>query len=410
MRYIIFLILFVVVANSQTIKQGESIDIVSCDEHKWCKIKGTKRYIKGYKFKEADGKYVLKPAYKEAFYYSLVTNGENFTYLPIINNNTNTNSNKLTNKPNNTSFDDNTKAKKPKNKQTKDIYRLNEIHHDDVILVDSCDKHNWCKLQNSKYYIRGYLFDKDGDKYTLKDRYEKTYYYWSIKNSTFGYNKVLKRGEQNNKYQKSIKVLEEKKDIQNIEQQKISNTYINKKINIEKPKPSYIFKPDYFVQFSGGLSKVDVKTDIEKRLLKKDLDDTGAALDIAVGAQIKNFFATVNYGFMAYDNINMKNIYTTINYKFDNKSVSPYIGLLVGYGSLKWLESPLTISRNEKLSSNSNMVGLQIGINTKLTEKWHFNINYQYIKYDYTMDINDAQYYIDHKTQNNFTIGIKYIF
>ncbi len=400
MRYIIFLILIVAVANSQTIRHGKTIDIVSCDEHKWCKISGTDRYVKGFKFKATADGFMLKPQFKEALTYRQTTTGENFGYEPITNNRTT--SKRPMSQPDETNFENISSSPKPKKQQGKDIYKLNEIRHGDVLYIERCDQQNYCKIQNSKYYIKGDKFDKDGERYTLKDRYTKSYYYWNTQDSAIIYKKVLKKGNPNNKYKKSTKVVKRS--------QTRTDEFVNEKRSKDDKEDEAVFDFRYFLQFGGGLSKIDAKTNLDERFLADKLADTGIAFDIAVGVESKNFFATINYGHITYDNIKMTNTYGTVNYKFTNNDISPYIGLLVGQGDFKWDETPLANSRDEKLYSSSTVKGLQIGANKSMSKQLYLNLNFQYIRYDYATNINDGEFYIEHKTQNNLTIGVKYVF
>ncbi len=400
MRYIIFLILIVAVANSQTIRQGQTIDIDSCDEHKWCKISDTDRYVKGFKFKATADGFELKPQFKEALTYRQTTTGENFGYEPITNNRT-TPSRPIS-QPDETTFGDVSALPKPKKQQGKDIYKLNEIRHGDVLYIERCDEQNYCKIKNSKYYIKGDMFDKEGERYTLKDRYAKSYYYWNTRDSAIIYKKVLKKGNPNKKYRKSTKVIKQK--------QTRTDEFVNQRKIDDNKNDEEVFNIMFFVQFGAGLSKIYPKTDLPKRFLEDKLDDTGIALDIAVGVESKSFFATANYGYMTYDNIKMDNLYGTINYKFNNNDISPYIGLMAGQGNFKWDKTPLANSRDEKLSTESSVSGLQIGANKLLTKNLYLNLNLQHIRYDYTTNINDGEFYIEHKTQNNLTIGVKYVF
>lgn len=352
--------LFVVMANSQTIKQGQTIDIESCNEHKWCKISGANQYIKGFKFKTNTNGFELKPQFKEALIYRQTAHGENFGYEPIDDGG-NTDKSRPMSEPKETTFDDISALPKPKKKQGKDIYKLNEIRHGDVLYIERCDEQNYCKIQNSKYYIKGDMFDKEGERYTLKDKYDKSYYYWNTQDSALIYKKVLKKGNPNKRYQKSTKIVKQ--------QQAKTDEFVNDKNSQQNKNKNKIFDFRYFVQFAGGLSKIDPKTNLPKRFLDDDLDDTGVAFDIGVGAEQQNFFATVNYGYITYDNIKMNNLYGTINYKFNNNDISPYIGLLAGQGDFEWDKTPLANSSDEKLSTQSTLIGLQIGANKQLTKQ-----------------------------------------
>jgi len=122
---------------------------------------------------------------------------------------------------------------------------------------------------------------------------------------------------------------------------------------------------------------------------------------------------TLNYIYSTNSNLTNQSLLIGLNKYFIRKNSSLYLGLLAGYGELKWDKSYIDSTLKNDLIANSIVYGAQVGLDAPVSEHISLNINVKYLLHDYTMDVeytptNTASY--DHKSTTNISVGLKYSF
>lgn len=73
------------------------------------------------------------------------------------------------------------------------LNKLNIIHQDDIVSIESCDKFGWCKISNKSLYVRKFKFKSLDGVLHIMTSTKNAYYYKKTfnKRSLYGYNKNL---------------------------------------------------------------------------------------------------------------------------------------------------------------------------------------------------------------------------
>jgi opacity protein-like surface antigen len=171
----------------------------------------------------------------------------------------------------------------------------------------------------------------------------------------------------------------------------------------------------FFIGFTAGKTKFSVTEDSisEDLPLYFQLEDSSINYGVEFGYYFtKNIFATLNYQFSDMKHISFNHAFSTLNYQLDGiYSISPYIGLVGGYGIMSWKSSPIDMVSTTETTA-SFIGGIQVGTEIAINDELSTYIFYRYIKTDYASDVSlDADTKkIGYNTDQNLNIGIKYNF
>jgi hypothetical protein len=173
-------------------------------------------------------------------------------------------------------------------------------------------------------------------------------------------------------------------------------------------------KNRFFISFLAGYSKLKVTNnkDFSKYTMdSKALDNDGFVSDICFGYRYdKNIFFTTNIQQTQLDKVSIENYYISANYRYDDIKYNPSIGFLIGYSQLRWGQTPIKETISSDLKLGGTLYGLQAGASKKLKDNLFLVAKYQFIYLDHDLKIDYGIATIDHKYQNNLSIGIKYEF
>lgn len=175
--------------------------------------------------------------------------------------------------------------------------------------------------------------------------------------------------------------------------------------NTSKDKP--------FIFGAAGITNLDINTSLAQNtnLIDGALDDNGGLFEIGVGyAFNQNYFATINIQKSSLEIADIKNIYGSINYQYPMVNIKPFIGILAGYSDLNWTKRPHIKLINEDLTSSKSLYGFQVGIEKRFAKKYSIFMKYQFIKHNHRIEILNNTSKIDHKSEQNLMIGLKYSF
>jgi len=168
-----------------------------------------------------------------------------------------------------------------------------------------------------------------------------------------------------------------------------------------------------FVYLAGGASmlSIDSKLTPPDTFRAGSLDDKSSILELGVGYYINSeVFTTIALQYTPLDIVTIQNYYGSINYQLIDTPMRPYIGFILGYSTLQWNQKPHPTLSNENLESKFFMYGIQFGLEYDVLEKIKLFAKYQYIKHDHVMDILVGRDTIEHKSAQNFLLGVRYVF
>ncbi len=458
-------ILFVLILNSflyaSTIKQGQKLQITGCDEHQWCHIKGTKFYIKGFKYKKNGNTVTLKPQFDDASYYKRTQDGDSYGFVETSGPSNSQKNEFLTQKAKRAKIlAQEAKAKKLKKYKpiktnirvipsvedeqidTKYIEtkKLDTIKPGDKIIVESCDEYRWCKVAKTEYYIRGHKFDFVGKEFFLKKRYSEAFYYVNVNKKVFGYKKAYDTNEidtlkplKDEEPQEKIDTLqplisedvEEMQNQQEDEEVFVYNKMGQKEISNEDPEDylaredtastnedtaSTISKSNFYLSLGIGFGKTDIDINIPESFLSEDIDKSSIGIDMGAGVEYDTFLFGANYEYQKTNSYNIKSYFLDINYKLYKDDIYPYVGIFAGYSKLLWDKSPIKTTTDTKLDSQDATYGAQIGIVKDINKHIDIRLYYRYAKQNFKTDITNSSNYIKHNSTNSLIMGVKYVF
>jgi len=186
------------------------------------------------------------------------------------------------------------------------------------------------------------------------------------------------------------------------------------KVTQEADEPTTAAPRDgrYFIGVDGGMGSATIGLTGDLAL------DTAFKNDVfSYGAQLgyyftNNFFASINYQYSGLEDVSFHNLYTSLNYQFDEfYYISPYIGGIIGFNSLNWINTPLsTISSID--STFSYIAGAQIGSDIIIGNNWALYLVYKYWIMDHSTLVSDGTNSTEIKftDEQNLNFGIKYKF
>ena len=168
----------------------------------------------------------------------------------------------------------------------------------------------------------------------------------------------------------------------------------------------------YYVGISSGYN--NIKSDTSNALTTNTLDSSGYNFVGELGYKLQeNLNISLNYQRVLNDSISLDNYYIASEYTITKyKSLTPYIGVSLGYSELSWEQNPVNLAKQDLLSS-SYLVGATIGTEYWLNDTFALNINYnlQYMN-KHTTKIQSVTQNgeIEHKLSHNLNFGIRYFF
>jgi hypothetical protein len=305
----------------------------------------------------------------------------------------------------------------------------------DVVHIQSCDKWGWCKLKDNSGFVKGHNFARypKDESIAIKDTKGITYLYYirpiykddtpvfefiktlnvqeeidfAKNNYQYGYIrekdlKAYKLYMSNYKKQKSQSILDNKSDIKELKLKDDNNEVVSddkkRETKTEVNDTQNSSSSKYFVYAALGASSVSGQDD------NYGLVGFGAGYNYS-----KNYFATAGLQHSVSSQTDITNLIASVNYSFDDIYLKPYLGLTGGYSQLKWKKDPISNASQKDETASKFFVGVQVGIEHKLNDDFSLYGAYQHNLLNHTTNIQTTSSYdINHKTQNNFLIGVKY--
>lgn len=175
------------------------------------------------------------------------------------------------------------------------------------------------------------------------------------------------------------------------------------------------YSKNAFVGFTAGISKLSFKeNNINGDVpLNFELKDSGVNYGIEAGYGFsKNIFMTINYQRTDLENIAFNHAFSSLNYKWNEfKLMAPYFGVLAGYSSMTWKNSPIDATTSTPCAS-SFISGAQVGSEIPIYYDFTMVIFYRYFMMDYTTNIKtrSGEKEITHNGEQNLNMGIRYNF
>ena len=408
--------------------KNDRIEIVFCDKNGWCQVKGTNYFLKKHRLKE-----VLSSG--SSSIYEVKSSGNTYIYL----NNQSIKENsmlwgyvsqKILTYPKKIIFDF-------KSNFTRiDIiksYLTRRINNDKPVFSKYVAKEEQEIPSVKLKKINQMVLDKE-EIDIIADNGEE------IKNSTRGYHdkkkevtfdeniekgvkKTASKDENRQKVQKTQIIIDD--EVQNNTPKQINQMVVKDQKRESKKVITTVqsrftslfdFTKEGKVSFLGalGLSQIGVDSSVsDAELSSSALDNSGLFYTLGLGRiykiNNKNIFATVNLLKTSLDTLEITNFFLSGNYIFDNKRYRPYLGVLLGYSTLKWGNSPVLNTISSNLTANSLLYGFQAGVSKKVKENLSIFLQHQLMFLNASLDVNNEES-IKYKSQNNFLVGVKYEF
>jgi len=173
------------------------------------------------------------------------------------------------------------------------------------------------------------------------------------------------------------------------------------------------FNKKLFIHTAIGGSSLDIDSNLaaNNTFIPGALDKSGRSFEVGLGYKHSDkIFSTLTFQRNQLDIADIDNIYGSVNYQFSPNNFNIFVGGLAGYSRLKWSEPPSTVNFNQDLKSGSFMYGLQFGVEKEINQKVSILLKYQFIKHDHRMEILNNTSDIEHRSENNILLGLRYNF
>jgi hypothetical protein len=277
----------------------------------------------------------------------------------------------------------------------------NQIKNGDLIKLSSCDKFNWCKVNNTKgLYVRGYKFQYLQDMLYIMRAEKPTYFYIKSKkpDNLFGYIKHYI------KPQKQVAPLT-KEGI--VKQQNIVSTP-KSIVKLKKENIDTVSQQSLPIFIYANLGMTSLNSTQDKSIITPiSTDKTGFVYEFGLGYNYTpTYFTTIAFQKAITDEKNIDNIILSANYKFTTTYLIPSVGLLGGYSTMLWTKDPV-ISANKQRKSTKFFLGLQGQVEYKLKNRFTLLGTYQYLPYEHKTNIKNGGYLNDN-SEHNIMVGLKY--
>ena len=134
------------------------------------------------------------------------------------------------------------------------------------------------------------------------------------------------------------------------------------------------------------------------------------------GYNFENYFTLLfNYMNLTTSDLEFSNIYTSLNYRITAfESFVPYIGLSVGYSSLKWNTNPIEQSTPSSDNDSANiMYGAQLGFNYMLSKSFSIKVESSYLLLNHATTITqdtENTLKLEHKNMISILTALQYNF
>ena len=126
----------------------------------------------------------------------------------------------------------------------------------------------------------------------------------------------------------------------------------------------------------------------------------------------KSLKAQVSYIYSDNDEFVNHTLLVGYNQYQNLKDIDTYVGLLAGYGQLRWGYDPLSGSKGSNKDTDSPIVGLQLGFKVPVDKYFDFNVNTRYLIHQYETYLNSgtARSKLTHNYTASFSLGFIYKF
>ncbi len=174
-------------------------------------------------------------------------------------------------------------------------------------------------------------------------------------------------------------------------------------------------KYKFFLDGSIGIGATDVNSYIsnDPHFLSDSLDDSGLVLDVGIGYRFTpNWFVELSAQRTTLEYLNIDNFYGSINYQLSGSEFKPFVGFIAGYSNLKWDTAPLDNSNPSTEDENADgyFIGGSIGLEYEVSERVSVIAQYQYLSNQEEIITYINGEVMEHKNQQNFTVGVRYAF
>jgi len=182
---------------------------------------------------------------------------------------------------------------------------------------------------------------------------------------------------------------------------------------IKKTKKSTIEHTAFIGVSAGGAYTHITDSNENSTIVTSDPDVDGLTYELEAGYYLtNNIYATLNYQYTHFDDVNFDNGFSSLNYRFDKLyDVYPYVGVIAGYSRMQWSKNPInSLSSDEE--SFSFIGGAQIGTEMFILRDLSLYIYYRYLFMEHTTKLqvlSQEKEYI-HDSLQNLNVGIKYNF
>jgi len=170
----------------------------------------------------------------------------------------------------------------------------------------------------------------------------------------------------------------------------------------------------FFLAQGIGLSKhkVTVNNKVGNVVLDQKPTSSGKSTNFEFGyTHTKDYFSTFQYSTLSYTEIDIQNIILTFNKKYIFSSFDTYVGVAAGISKTK-LNTSLINGVTTTKTGQSNIYGIQTGIDKALNEGAYIYVQYQFLKTNQKRIIKKSGSISELKRDNysNVSIGVKFTF
>ena len=120
----------------------------------------------------------------------------------------------------------------------------------------------------------------------------------------------------------------------------------------------------------------------------------------------------LSYTYSSNTDLKHQYILAGVNKYYKHNIIQYYVGVLGGYGQLKWKYDPLNSSAKRDYEATSFIVGLQGGLDYPINDKFSLGLNAKYLFTDYETNLKttNASSSIEYNKTTSISVGLSYSF
>ena len=175
---------------------------------------------------------------------------------------------------------------------------------------------------------------------------------------------------------------------------------------------SYLFGASLGVNIGKANSEYSQTNSNGSIVLGNEPDESFNSYEIytTLDKKIFSLVPYLSYTYNKNDDLKHQYVLLGLNKSYSIKSFDLYVGLVGGYGELKWEYNPLTSSSSQNPTADGFLGGVQLGISYFLTSSFALGVDAKYLRHKHETNLSSSSTSstIEHDSTSVVGISLQY--